>query len=706
MADEAVRKHRPPSRRLIRWLRFWLPAVALGAACLLLATPAAAATIVVNNLNDPGEGFNDPTPADPVAGNPETTLGAQRLAAFQAAADEWGAMLVSPVTIMVDAEMDPSMSCTQNSATLGSAGPNGFIASDFDGAPFANTWYPQAMVNAITGEDIDPARSDVFAQFNPDIGTPGCLEALGWSYVIGAPAPAGTIPFTETVLHEIGHGLGFLTFITLFNGAYCCPGSQKPDHYSRFLLDETPAPTLWTALTNNGRKNSAIDDGNLTWAGARVADVAGLLSAGRHASGRVQMYAPSPLEQGSSVSHWDTELTPNDIMEPFLQSNNEQRLTNHLMLDIGWRAQLALAVTKTDGRTSISAGSPTAYTITLTNNGPADITVVGATVTDTMPAALSGVTWICGGAGGASCASANGAGNINTTVTVPRNGVITFTVSATVSALFTGTLSNTVTVGMTGNLQNTVSSSATDQTTVTGGAPTPGITVSAISGNTTEAGGTATFTAVLDSQPTANVTIALSSSDTTEGTVAPSQFVFTAANWATPQQATVTGVDDAVDDGNIAYSIVTAPAVSADGNYNNLNAANVAVTNLDDDTAGIAVSAISGNTTEAGGTATFTIVLDTQPTANVTIGLSSSDTTEGTVAPSQFVFTAANWATPQQATVTGVDDDVEDGNIAYSIVTAAAVSGDANYSGRNAANVAVINLDDDADDLIFADGFE
>jgi hypothetical protein len=90
----------------------------------------------------------------------------------------------------------------------------------------------------------------------------------------------------------------------------------------------------------------------------------------------------------------------------------------------------------------------------------------------------------------------------------------------------------------------------------------------------------------------------------------------------------------------------------------------------------------------------------------VTIALSSSDTTEGTVAPSQFVFTAANWATPQQATVTGVDDDVEDGNIAYSIVTAAAVSGDANYSGRNAANVAVINLDDDADDLIFADGFE
>ena len=60
----------------------------------------------------------------------------------------------------------------------------------------------------------------------------------------------------------------------------------------------------------------------------------------------------------------------------------------------------------------------------------------------------------------------------------------------------------------------------------------------------------------------------------------------------------------------------------------------MSVTNTDNDTAGITVSPISGlTTTEAGGTATFTVVLNTQPTANVTIGLSSSDTTEGTVRP-------------------------------------------------------------------------
>ena len=60
--------------------------------------------------------------------------------------------------------------------------------------------------------------------------------------------------------------------------------------------------------------------------------------------------------------------------------------------------------------------------------------------------------------------------------------------------------------------------------------------------------------------------------------------------------------------------------------------ADVAVTNTDNDTAGITVSADQrADTTEAGGTATFTVVLTRQPTADVTIGLSSSDTTEGTV---------------------------------------------------------------------------
>ena len=213
---------------------------------------------------------------------------------------------------------------------------------------------------------------------------------------------------------------------------------------------------------------------------------------------------------------------------------------------------------------------------------------------------------------------------------------------------------------------------------------------------TTEAGGTATFTVVLDSQPTANVVVGLSSSDTTEGTVSPASVTFTSANWNTAQTVTITGADDSLDDGNIAYTIVTAAATSTDANYNGLNASDVSVTNTDNDTAGITVNPTSGLvTTEAGGTAQFTLVLNSQPSADVTIGLSSSDTTEGTVSPASLTFTSANWNTAQTVTVTGADDSLDDGNIAYSIVTAAATSGDANYNGLNASDVSTTNTDND-----------
>jgi outer membrane protein assembly factor BamB len=110
------------------------------------------------------------------------------------------------------------------------------------------------------------------------------------------------------------------------------------------------------------------------------------------------------------------------------------------------------------------------------------------------------------------------------------------------------------------------------------------ITVTPTSGLvTTEWGGTATFTIVLDSQPAADVIIGLTSSDTTEGTVSPSIVPFTAANWDLPQTVTVTGANDFVVDGDIVYTVLTAAAASADGGYNNLNASDVEITNYDND---------------------------------------------------------------------------------------------------------------------------
>ncbi|MCR9296292.1 MAG: Ig-like domain-containing protein, partial [bacterium] len=113
----------------------------------------------------------------------------------------------------------------------------------------------------------------------------------------------------------------------------------------------------------------------------------------------------------------------------------------------------------------------------------------------------------------------------------------------------------------------------------------PGITVAPTAGlETSEAGGTASFEVVLDSQPTADITIAVSSSNTAEGTVNLSSLTFTPANWDQPQTVVATGVDDALEDGDVAYSIITGAALSTDPDYDGLDPADVAIINLDDDT--------------------------------------------------------------------------------------------------------------------------
>ncbi len=212
---------------------------------------------------------------------------------------------------------------------------------------------------------------------------------------------------------------------------------------------------------------------------------------------------------------------------------------------------------------------------------------------------------------------------------------------------------------------------------------------------TSESGGTATFTVALHKQPTNDVMINVSSSNPAEGTVTPTLLTFTTNDWNVPQTVTITGQDDAVVDGAVAYTIILAPASSADLTYNGLNPSDVSVVNTDNE-GGITVAPTSGlNTTEAGGAATFAIHLNTQPSGDVTIGLSSSDTTEGTLSTSALTFTTANWNQDQTVIITGVDDGVDDGDIAYTIITAPATSSDPAYNGLNPANVSVVNIDND-----------
>jgi len=106
--------------------------------------------------------------------------------------------------------------------------------------------------------------------------------------------------------------------------------------------------------------------------------------------------------------------------------------------------QADLSITKTDGVTSVTAGTGLTYTITVRNHGPS--TVNGATVTDAIPPQLTAASWTCTAAPGGSCAQPSGAGNINATVNLGPNATATFTVTATVLPTATGSVTNTATV--------------------------------------------------------------------------------------------------------------------------------------------------------------------------------------------------------------------------------------------------------------------
>src|ERR1044072_4136163 len=123
--------------------------VSAGAAALLaspVAAANAAATIIITSRDATGVGFNDPTPVAPVGGNNGTTLGQQRLNAFQFAANIWGASLTSGPTIHIRASWE-ALGCSSTTATLGSAAPT-TARQNFPNAQFINTWYPVALANA------------------------------------------------------------------------------------------------------------------------------------------------------------------------------------------------------------------------------------------------------------------------------------------------------------------------------------------------------------------------------------------------------------------------------------------------------------------------------------------------------------------------------------------------------------------------------
>ena len=163
-----------------------------------------------------------------------------------------------------------------------------------------------------------------------------------------------------------------------------------------------------------------------------------------------------------------------------------------------------------------------------------------------------------------------------------------------------------------------------------------GVTVSETALEVPE-GQQATYTVVLDTQPIGDVTVTIEGVAGTDLSLEKTTLTFTAQDWNTTQTVTVTAVQDhdAVDD---TATLTHAVASTADTDYDGLSA-DVNVTVVDDDTAGVTVTPRVHHITE-GENAPFSIVLDTQPTEDVKVKIIFDP-------PFTFVFTPQNWSTPR-----------------------------------------------------------
>lgn len=330
-----------------------------------------AATLTISNADGANEGFNDTTATAPEGGNSGTTLGEQRLNLFNFAAGIWGAYLDSSVPIVVSSQFNPQTPCSSGGGILGSAGTaGGYI--NFPNAPYRDTFYHVALANKISGSDRNGATAEINATFNSSVDA-GCLgTGTRFYYGLDGTTPSQRINLLVVLLHEMGHGLGFSSFV---NGTTGALPSGYADVYTRFMYDRSIGK-YWYQMTDAERQTSALNTGNVLWDGPNVKIASGFLTAGREAStGRVQLFTPNPYQGGSSISHWDTAAFPNLLMEPKITSGLPVNLdlTRQQMRDIGWYRDTTADLIP-DTITNVQIGNNAAYAgtsaiVTWTNTG-------------------------------------------------------------------------------------------------------------------------------------------------------------------------------------------------------------------------------------------------------------------------------------------------------------------------------------------------
>ncbi|PIY68823.1 hypothetical protein COY90_03865 [Candidatus Roizmanbacteria bacterium CG_4_10_14_0_8_um_filter_39_9] len=207
------------------------------------------------------------------------------------------------------------------------------------------------------------------------------------------------------------------------------------------------------------------------------------------------------------------------------------------------------------------------------------------------------------------------------------------------------------------------------------------------------------YTVRLNTQPSSTVTLTISSSDATQVTTSTSTLTFTQYNWNVPQAVTVIPVHDYIDQATTQQMVLSHTATSSDPNYNSgINSLkNILVTLTDTDTVGVTLSKTGVNVSESGTTDTYTAVLDSKPTASVTIAATSADGNT-VISPSTGVFTTTNWNIPQTLTVSSPRDYIQNGDHDSIITHAVSTTDTSGYQTATVASVTA-HITDSASDI-------
>lgn len=270
--------------------------------------------------------------------------------AFEFAAGIWETLISSPITIEVDATFQ-----ALGEDILGGAGP-AVIVRNFPGAPQAGIWYPIASANKLAGSDLEPGIVDIQALFSSNFPD--------WYFGTNSSTPSGQVSFASVVLHELGHGLGFLGSMeaggTCGNPAWGCYGRGADD-----------LPMIYDLFVENGAGTPLLTFDNYSSALAiqlTSGDLYFNSPGGNFANGgnRVPIYAPSTWQQGSSYSHLAQSFNgTNNALMTFSISRGETihhpgSVTLCMFAEMGWTVAETCSATVD---TPISG-------LTASNNGP------------------------------------------------------------------------------------------------------------------------------------------------------------------------------------------------------------------------------------------------------------------------------------------------------------------------------------------------